>query len=387
MGLTKGVRMTNLHAFVAQRFGIGAWEALIEPLAAPDRAVLGAVVAAGWYDHALRARLVRGLSARFGAAVAVALGRYEADLDLTTVHRWFLRLVRPSFAIRNMNHYWRRSDDSGRWTSEVRDGVIVARLHGWEPVEPALCHTLQGYLGRTLELLGGGDVTVEHTRCRAGGDPYCEFRTADFRAEGCVRWSDTAVTPGDLPSIAYELTQLTDLEAVTEAIVEVLSRRLSFSYVAVHVCTEPGREPRLVRTAGRSGAGVPCCFVLQTGGTNVGRLDVEVPEGRSDAEVLDPILSCFAVALRSAGACPVPDSAPPSAEQRSHRTDAAARRWGLTPRQRETLDLVVQGLTNKEIAADLGCQEGTVEVHVSQILKKSGAGNRAGLVGKVWSED
>ncbi len=48
---------------------------------------------------------------------------------------------------------------------------------------------------------------------------------------------------------------------------------------------------------------------------------------------------------------------------------------------------MLHGMTNKEIAAKLGCQEGTIEVHVSQLLKKSRAGNRAGLVAKVWTLD
>jgi len=66
------------------------------------------------------------------------------------------------------------------------------------------------------------------------------------------------------------------------------------------------------------------------------------------------------------------------------RVAASARRWGLTARETEVLPLVVEGLTNKEIAARIGCEEGTVEVHVSKILKKSGAGNRAGLATLVW---
>lgn len=69
------------------------------------------------------------------------------------------------------------------------------------------------------------------------------------------------------------------------------------------------------------------------------------------------------------------------------RIEDAARRWGLTPREREVLDLVVEGQTNKEIAGELGCQEGTVEVHVSRMLKKSGAANRAQLVTRVWKTD
>jgi DNA-binding NarL/FixJ family response regulator len=42
----------------------------------------------------------------------------------------------------------------------------------------------------------------------------------------------------------------------------------------------------------------------------------------------------------------------------------------LTPRQREVLELVAQGLANKEIAAALTISEATVKYHVSQILER-----------------
>lgn len=48
----------------------------------------------------------------------------------------------------------------------------------------------------------------------------------------------------------------------------------------------------------------------------------------------------------------------------------------LTERQRQTLLLLVQGLSNKEIARQLGLLESTVKAHLKVILKKLGAGNR-----------
>ncbi len=48
----------------------------------------------------------------------------------------------------------------------------------------------------------------------------------------------------------------------------------------------------------------------------------------------------------------------------------------LTPREQEVLQLVAQGLANKQIAARLGITERTVKLHVSNILGKLGATNR-----------
>ncbi len=51
----------------------------------------------------------------------------------------------------------------------------------------------------------------------------------------------------------------------------------------------------------------------------------------------------------------------------------------LTPRERDVLDLVAQGLTNKEVAAHLFLSEGTVRNLVSVIMAKLDAKNRTHL--------
>jgi RNA polymerase sigma factor (sigma-70 family) len=52
----------------------------------------------------------------------------------------------------------------------------------------------------------------------------------------------------------------------------------------------------------------------------------------------------------------------------------------LTPREREVLPLVVSGLPNKQIAAEIGTSETTVKVHRSQLMRKMGAGSLPELV-------
>ncbi|MBP2446235.1 response regulator [Rhizobium leguminosarum] len=48
----------------------------------------------------------------------------------------------------------------------------------------------------------------------------------------------------------------------------------------------------------------------------------------------------------------------------------------LTPREREVMDLVSQGLSNKHIGLRLNLQEKTVKHHMTQILSKLGVTNR-----------
>ena len=52
----------------------------------------------------------------------------------------------------------------------------------------------------------------------------------------------------------------------------------------------------------------------------------------------------------------------------------------LTPREREVLPLVVAGLPNKQIAAEIGTSETTIKVHRSQLMRKMAADSVADLV-------
>ena len=56
----------------------------------------------------------------------------------------------------------------------------------------------------------------------------------------------------------------------------------------------------------------------------------------------------------------------------------AASEMGLTPRQRDVLELIVQGMSNKEIARALGLGEGTVKVHVAALFRVLGVTSRTG---------
>lgn len=61
----------------------------------------------------------------------------------------------------------------------------------------------------------------------------------------------------------------------------------------------------------------------------------------------------------------------------------------LTPRQREVLSLVVQGASNRDIAAKLGLGEGTVKVHVAGLLRALDVNKRSEVaqVAAQWGDD
>jgi DNA-binding NarL/FixJ family response regulator len=53
---------------------------------------------------------------------------------------------------------------------------------------------------------------------------------------------------------------------------------------------------------------------------------------------------------------------------------------GLTAREHEVATLVARGLSNKEVALQLGLSDGTVKLHVHNILRKLRLKNRYALL-------
>jgi len=70
----------------------------------------------------------------------------------------------------------------------------------------------------------------------------------------------------------------------------------------------------------------------------------------------------------------------PEIEERTRLAkERASRAPALTPRERELVDLVRQGLRNRDIASQLGVTEGTVKVYLHAIFDKLGVDNRTEL--------
>lgn len=86
-----------------------------------------------------------------------------------------------------------------------------------------------------------------------------------------------------------------------------------------------------------------------------------------DQDMLDAVTSALAR-----------DDARRAADQSS--ADLRERLASLTQREREVMGLVVSGLMNKQIAAELGLSEITVKIHRGQAMKKMGSRSLADFV-------
>ncbi|MBI3965643.1 MAG: response regulator transcription factor [Chloroflexi bacterium] len=69
-------------------------------------------------------------------------------------------------------------------------------------------------------------------------------------------------------------------------------------------------------------------------------------------------------------------------QRRKIRSANRRRNDGLIQREQEVAKLVVQGLTNREIAERLVLAEGTAKIHVQRILNKLGLRSRTQLTAR-----
>lgn len=178
-GQTKGLGFVNVRRFVESHRDVPeAWTQVLGRLGPADREVADSAMATSWYALEAYVHLIRAVADVLGEGdlrVVQELGRYEAEQDLTIVHRIFLKLLHPATLAEKTAEYWSRFHDTGAWTATRKTNGYQMILRGWGVVDEALCAELVAYLTRLLELIGVKEPRVRHTECRARGAQACIF--------------------------------------------------------------------------------------------------------------------------------------------------------------------------------------------------------------------
>lgn len=153
----------------------------------------------------------------------------------------------------------------------------------------------------------------------------------------------------------------------------------------------------------RGSAGTePACLVLDVQMPDLSGLDLQRELNAADSAV--PIIFItghgsipMSVSAMKAGAADFLPKPVPAAEllgaieraiargsrvraERAERETIRRRLALLTPRERQVMNLVVEGRLNKQIAAELGAGEKTIKVHRARVMEKTLAGSVAELV-------
>src|SRR5262249_50097444 len=152
--------------------GPAGWERVLAALSRDDRAVVSNVLPSGWYELATQHRLLRCIDSVLGSgdlALAPAVGRHEAEQDLSTVHRLFIRFTSPAYVFEKGGEYWRRFYDTGRWKMTRGNGAATGVLYDFGLVDEAFCAYLAAYTYKMFQLAGAREGSIAHTECRAKG--------------------------------------------------------------------------------------------------------------------------------------------------------------------------------------------------------------------------
>ena len=159
---------------------------------------------------------------------------------------------------------------------------------------------------------------------------------------------------------------IADLETQTAAaaMLQILAESPGRSGASGIVALIDDPEPHWVRDALDAGAGVNAIITREPDGEEL-RLAIEAAQ--AGLVLLHPSSAQQLAAVSTSALAAEAESEP---DEQEH----------LTPREREVLRLIGEGLGNKQIAARLAISEHTAKFHISSILGKLNVGSRAEAV-------
>ncbi len=180
----KGSVLLARLSYVREHGGEAALEKVIARLPRADQDVLrGWILLIEWYPLDLELRLDDAISEVLSpndkSKVFLDMGRASAQMNLDGPQKSYVRAGDPHFLLSLAPKIYADYHTAGRRVYErAGDKAALVKTFDAETVTANDCLTVVGWLERAVELSGGKNVKVTQARCRAQGDPHCEYRCA-----------------------------------------------------------------------------------------------------------------------------------------------------------------------------------------------------------------
>ncbi len=156
-----------MRTYVRSNHEDAGWSSVMAQLSSDDAGTLRGALTVGWYPLSLQYRLLRAIDDTLGTgdgSLVHEVGRFEAEQDLTVVHRLFLRMANPGFVLQQAGRYWDRFYTSGRWEVERESSNSAAvRLVDLDPFDSLMGDYLFAYIIRMWELMGAELVDAKRS--------------------------------------------------------------------------------------------------------------------------------------------------------------------------------------------------------------------------------
>lgn len=275
-----------------------------------------------------------------------------------------------------------RTDDYAKFAGLARARVPAASLHaatGGDPARSRRWRELLGPLGVTDELRAAfpdrGDCWGTLVAYRFGGPPFTAAdvdlvaAVAPTIADGLRRGllNDAVAALPELPEAA-EAPGVLIADAAGAVVETTPQARHWLGRIA-----DPGTVPSAVRA-------VAAAARAAASGT-----------GTAPAQARLPCRDGGWLLLHGSATTPAAPDAEPSRvaivvepARQAHLADVMVRAYGLTPRERELTELVLQGLSTQRIAERLHITPYTVQDHLKSILGKADVASRRDLVAELF---
>ena len=171
------------------------------------------------------------------------------------------------------------------------------------------------------------------------------------------------------------LLQVGDTQEETSSLPEQIARAMRQWQQAAVLVIADHHDQRLMLSA------------IAAGANGVLTSDISLPRIQDALALLNEGLSIYPAALGRVIRARLMAQPTPPADSADRIRVAVDQLAALTKRQRDVLELLAQGASNKDIANRLSISESTVKVHVRAIMALKGASNRTQIVAHLLKGD